>query len=296
MSKIDEIIGKRLYNLEVIEYVRSINEETDNIEEIQVKLESMLKKYNFYLNHVTNLEKALGDYLPDQIKIFLINYRLAIWQGKYARAEILLGDVAVAISKHKARRKAVLIAKDKIDENYQRKLSSLDNEESISYVKNMYYQIIVILRRVLKDEEDRNILTSLVNIKFESIDEINCLVQDKTKKLYLKVNPSLDDSILYRQDDYDKDKVYSTKIEKDLVSSLVIDRNNFYVHYKSLYSLLKQNKIDKNFLINLAMNFDIPLCEEEINSDEIMIINSIANNLKNRKHKEVVRKRIKWKG
>lgn len=293
MSKIDEVIRKRPYNLEIMEFIKGINEESDDIEEKLVKLDSKIKRYNFYLNHITNLENSLGYYLPDQIKMFLLDFRLAIWQGKYARAEILLGDMAVIISKFKARKKAVLIAKDKIDENYQRKLASLDNEETISYVKYMYYQVIIILRRILRDEENRNILQYLVNLKFDSLDEINSLVQDKTKKLALKVNPSLDDTIIYRQDSYDKDTVYCTKIEKGPVSSLVLDRNYFYTHYKSLYSLLSQNKIDKEFLINLAREFDIPLSEDVLNSDEIIIINSITDHLEKRKHKEIVRKRKK---
>lgn len=43
-----------------------------------------------------------------------------------------------------------------------------------------------ILKRVLKDQESRDILRTLTSIKFENVEEIYDIVQSKTKNVLLK--------------------------------------------------------------------------------------------------------------
>ena len=250
-------------------------------------------------------------YLSDRSQVNMFNLAIGYQQLKqaaysermdkfYAYLDSLVFGMNLSLEKFQSRKSDVFSSLALIKENYNTRINSLGKNDlsKIDVANKMLAMIKEILKRVLKDQESRDILRTLTSIKFENVEEIYDIVQSKTKNVFVKINEKYDGENILLKTDYANSKLYCTGFTSFGEETFEFHRSTFIRNYISLYDLLTSGKIDKKYLLEFASMIGMPLDEDLQNSSEISIINKAVDYLDakraiNKSNQNVVLKREK---
>ena len=268
---VDEIKRKLIEIDSSIDFNKNVNE----INKMLKDLATMMNKHQVYCETVSKLENIIGDCAPDSLIIFLNNISLALWEGRYAYLDSLVLGMNLSLEKFQSRKGDVFSSLALIKENYNARINSLDknNIEELAVANKMLEMIKEILKRVLKGQEDRDILRTLTSVKFENVEEIYNIVQSKTKNVFVKIKEKHDGETILLKTGYANSRLYCTGFTSFGEETFEFHRSTFIRNYISLYDLLNSGKIDKEYLLEFASMIGMPLDEDLQNSSEISIIN-----------------------
>lgn len=293
---IDEIKRKLIEIDSSIDFNKNVNE----INKMLKDLATMMNKHQVYCETVSKLENIIGDCAPDSLIIFLNNISLALWEGRYAYLDSLVFGMNLSLEKFQSRKSDVFSSLALIKENYNTRINSLDKNDlsKIDVANKMLEMIKEILKRVLKDQESRDILRTLTSIKFENVEEIYDIVQSKTKNVFVKIKEKYDGETILLKTGYANSRLYCTGFTSFGEETFEFHRSTFIRNYISLYELLNLGKIDKKYLLEFASMIGMPIDDDLLNSSEISIINKAVDYLEakraiNKTNKNVVLKREK---
>lgn len=270
-KRIHEIIGDNdlnmcipLYILEIKRNVRNIGsleklkEFENNIDDKFNKLEEMVSDYNYYKAKVIKLKEIIGDYAPDTLLAFLHEYEKAIMEGKYEKTEIIIVKMNVGLRCLKTRKNSVYYAWNIIKENYEKKIANL-NEEDKSLANEILEIIKNILIDILKGYEKTDIIRKLMQISFESMEEINSLETYKTRSLYVSKNANGDDlEIVLRVDDSHKTIYCYGGKSKDFKEFNISSGMLSLKYMRAIDALSKKNEGYEKYLNLLLDYLNIP--------------------------------------
>ena len=295
---IDEIKRKLIEIDSSIDFNKNVNE----INKMLKDLASMMNKHQVYCETVSKLENIIGDCAPDSLIIFLNNISLALWEGRYAYLDSLVFGMNLSLEKFQSRKSDVISSLALIKENYNTRINSSGKNDlsKIDVANKMLEMIKEILKRVLKDQESRDILRTLTSIKFENVEEIYDIVQSKTKNVFVKIKEKYDGETILLKTGYANSRLYCTGFTPFGEETFEFHRSTFIRNYISLYDLLTSGKIDKKYLLKFASMIGMPLDDDLLNSSEISIINKAVDYLEakrtiNKGMEDIVLKREKNK-
>ena len=308
-KRIQELTEGKEKNLVIINFIDEIkrklieidssidfNKNIDEINKMLKELSTMMNKHQVYCETVSKLENIIGDCAPDSLIIFLNNISLALWEGRYAYLDSLVFGMNLSLEKFQSRKSDVFSSLALIKENYNTRINSLGKNDlsKIDVANKMLEMIKEILKRVLKDQESRDILRTLTSIKFENVEEIYDIVQSKTKNVFVKIKEKYDGETILLKTGYANSRGFTPFGEE----TFEFHRSTFIRNYISLYDLLTSGKIDKKYLLEFASMIGMPLDEDLQNFSEISIINKAVDYLDakraiNKSNKNVVLKREK---
>lgn len=265
-------------------------------------LATMMNKHQVYCETVSKLENIIGDCAPDSLIIFLNNINLALWEGRYAYLDSLVFGMNLSLEKFQSRKNDVFSSLALIKENYNTRINSSGKNDlsKIDVANKMLEMIKEILKRVLKDQESRDILRTLTSIKFENVEEIYDIVQSKTKNVFVKIKEKYDGETILLKTGYVNSRLYCTGFTPFGEETFEFHRSTFIRNYISLYDLLTSGKIDKKYLLEFASMIGMPLDDDLLNSSEISIINKAVDYFEskrtiNKSMEDIVLKREKNK-